>query len=46
MKEIRLAEIRAAATADAAQDLILEGVAIVFDTPTIINDVNTDEDEE
>jgi len=39
MKEIRLAEIRAAATADAAQDLILEGVAIVFDTPTIINDV-------
>ncbi len=40
MKEIRLAEIRAAAAADAAQDLILEGVAIVFDTPTIINDVS------
>ena len=40
MKEIRLAEIRAAAAGATAQDLILEGVAIVFDTPTIINDVS------
>ena len=38
MKEIRLAEIRAAKSADDAKSLILEGVAIVFDTPTIIND--------
>lgn len=37
MKEIRLAEIRAAAAA-ADDSLVLEGVAIVFDTPTIIND--------
>lgn len=40
MKEIRLAEIRTAAAAADAKDLILEGVAIVFDTPTIINDVS------
>lgn len=39
MKEIRLfSEIRAAEAAADAKDLILEGVAIVFDTPTIIND--------
>lgn len=39
MKEIRLAEIRAAGAA-ASTDLVLQGVAIVFDTPTIINDVS------
>lgn len=38
MKETRLTEIRAEATAD-AKTLILRGRAIVFDTPTVINDV-------
>lgn len=39
MKEMRnVIEIRAAESADEAKDLILEGVAIVFDSPTIIND--------
>lgn len=37
MKEIRLAEIRAS-TAAADDSLVLEGVAIVFNTPTIISD--------
>lgn len=39
MKEIRTAEIRAQApTAEGANGLIIEGVAIVFDTPTTIHD--------
>ena len=38
MKEKRIVEIRAAEAAADAKSLILEGVAIVFDTPTIIND--------
>lgn len=40
MKEIRTAEIRAEApTADDAHALIIEGMPIVFDTPTTINDL-------
>ena len=39
MKEIRTAEIRALAPAvEGANGLIIEGVAIVFDTPTTIHD--------
>lgn len=39
MKEIRTAEIRAQApTAEGAESLIIEGEAIVFDTPTVITD--------
>lgn len=38
MKEIRIAEIRAAQPADSAQALILSGRPIVYDTPTLIND--------
>jgi len=38
MKEIRLAEIRAAQPAGDSKALILQGVAIVYDTPTTIND--------
>lgn len=39
MKEIRTAEIRALApTAEGAESLIIEGMAIVFDTPTLITD--------
>lgn len=39
MKEIRTAEIRALApTAEGAESLIIEGEAIVFDTPTLITD--------
>jgi len=37
MKEIRLAEIRADATAD-ARGLVLEGMPIVYNQPTTIND--------
>jgi HK97 family phage prohead protease len=41
MKEIRTAEIRATApTAEGATSLVIEGVAIVFDTPTVITDRN------
>ena len=36
MKEKRLCEVRAAAQAD--EDLILEGMPIVYDTPTVIYD--------
>lgn len=40
MKEIRITEIRAAEpTADGAQALILRGRPILYDTPTLINDV-------
>lgn len=40
MKEVRITEIRAAAaTADGAQALILRGRPILYDTPTLINDV-------
>lgn len=39
MKEIRIAELRAAApTADDAKALILQGRAILYDTPTTIKD--------
>lgn len=39
MKEIRTAEIRAQApAADGTESLIIEGTAIVFDTPTTITD--------
>lgn len=39
MKEIRTAEIRALApAADGTESLIIEGMAIVFDTPTTITD--------
>ena len=38
MKEIRLAEIRAEQPAGDSKALILQGVAIVYDTPTTIND--------
>lgn len=39
MKEIRTAEIRALAPAvEGAESLIIEGLAIVFDTPTTITD--------
>lgn len=39
MKEIRTAEIRAQApAADGTESLIIEGTAIVFDTPTLITD--------
>ena len=40
MKEVRITEIRAAAqAADGAQALILRGRPILYDTPTLINDV-------
>ena len=40
MKEVRITEIRAAEpTADGAQALILRGRPILYDTPTLINDV-------
>lgn len=40
MKEIRIAEIRAAEpTADGGKALILSGRPILYDTPTLINDV-------
>jgi len=40
MKEIRITEIRAAEpTADGAKALILSGRPILYDTPTLINDV-------
>lgn len=40
MKEIRITEIRAAEpTADGAKALILRGRPILYDTPTLINDV-------
>lgn len=40
MKEIRIAEIRAAEpTADGKQTLILRGRPIIYDTPTLIDDV-------
>jgi HK97 family phage prohead protease len=40
MKETRITEIRAAEpTADGAQALILRGRPILYDTPTLINDV-------
>lgn len=38
MKEIRVCEIRAGATADAPEALKLEGMPIVYDQPTTIND--------
>ena len=39
MKEIRTAEIRTEApTAEDATSLVLEGMPIIYDTPTIIND--------
>ena len=42
MKEIRIAEIRAAeSTADGKQALILRGRPIVYDTPTMIDDVGS-----
>ena len=41
MKEVRITEIRAAGpTADGAQALILRGRPIIYDTPTLINDVS------
>jgi HK97 family phage prohead protease len=40
MKEIRITEIRAAEpTADGASTLILQGRPIIYDTPTLINDI-------
>lgn len=40
MKEVRITEIRAAEpTADGAKALILRGRPILYDTPTLINDV-------
>lgn len=40
MKEIRITEIRAAdPTADGASTLILQGRPIIYDTPTLINDI-------
>lgn len=39
MKELRTAEIRAEApTAEGSESLVLEGMPIVYDTPTTIND--------
>ena len=39
MKELRTAEIRAEApTAEGSGSLVIEGMPIVFDTPTVIND--------
>lgn len=38
MKETRIAEIRATDPAGEKQGLIIKGVPVVFDTPTIIND--------
>ena len=38
MKELRICEIRAAAPAGAENRLIIEGVPIVYDQPTTIND--------
>lgn len=41
MKEIRTAEIRASLpTAEGKEGFIIEGIAIVFDTPTVIKDRN------
>lgn len=38
MKELRLCEIRATNPAGADKSLILEGIPIVYDQPTVIND--------